>query len=297
MVAQPGGEGGDEFGAGSGVDHVLPRLALDHRRRRQQEGGGQAGDLETRCGGETGLAAAGRAREVPGRAERHQMPAVDDGHAIAESLRLVHGVGGEDHRRPPLLEPDDDLPGGEAGVGVHPGGRFVEEDDLGLPHQRQGQREPLPLAAGQAPDQRAGRRPESDEVEQRLRILVVGVVGGEEPQRLERPDPRIEAALLEHHPDPGREGGVVADRVEAEHPGGAGVGGPVPLQRLDGRGLPGAVGAEQPEDLAALDGERQPVHRQIGAVGLLQPLDLDRRTLRLRHRHRRVSRTRSAVRR
>ena len=187
--------------------------------------------------------------------------------------------------RPPLLQADDDLPGGEPGVGVHPRGGLVEEHDLGLADQRQGQRQPLLLAArrGAGPACRpTGRRPTRSRSTSGL--LVVGVVGGEQPQRLQRPDPGVQAALLEHHPDAGRQGrsGRGAGRARAPRAVPAS-GAAVALQDLHRRRLAGAVGAEQPEHLAPVDGERQPVHRQVGAVGLLQPVDRDRRPVRLRH--------------
>src|SRR3712207_7714568 len=45
-------------------------------------------------------------------------------------------------------------------------------------------------------------------------------------------------------------------RAQAEHGNRAAVGLAESLEAFDGRGLPGAVGAEDAEDFAALDGER-----------------------------------------
>ena len=52
--------------------------------------------------------------------------------------------------------------------------------------------------------------------------------------------------------------------------------GAVSLEDLDGGGLPGAVGPEQPEDLAPLDREGEPAHGLDGAVRLAQVGHLDR---------------------
>jgi len=42
------------------------------------------------------------------------------------------------------------------------------------------------------------------------------------------------------------------------------------LKRIDGRGLPGAVGADQPHDLSGGDVEVQPVHHHSDPVRLAQ---------------------------
>ena len=57
------------------------------------------------------------------------------------------------------LERSDDLPGGPPRLRVHAGGRLVQEDQLRPADQRQRQRQPLLLAAGERPVARARRRP------------------------------------------------------------------------------------------------------------------------------------------
>ena len=52
---------------------------------------------------------------------------------------------------------------------------------------------------------------------------------------------------------------AVATGIEPEDLDGPAVGGPEARDGLDGRGLAGAVGAEDAEDLALLDGERDAV--------------------------------------
>jgi hypothetical protein len=47
--------------------------------------------------------------------------------------------------------------------------------------------------------------------------------------------------------------------------------------RTDRRGLAGAVRTEEPEDLSALDAERDPVDGQGRAVALREALDVDDR--------------------
>ena len=69
---------------------------------------------------------------------------------------------------------------------------------------------------------------------------------------------------------------AVLRRVEAQHAHGAGIGPPVALEDLDGRGLAGAVGPEQGEQLAAADLERDAGEDLAGAVRLADVADADR---------------------
>ncbi len=62
-------------------------------------------------------------------------PVIDDGDPIAV-LGLVHVVGGEKQRRPVLLaQPAQHLPGARARLRIEPGGRLVEEQDVGAVDQ------------------------------------------------------------------------------------------------------------------------------------------------------------------
>ena len=76
---------------------------------------------------------------------------------VAEHLRLVHVVRGEHHRATGLVQPGQQVPQVAPGLRVERCGRLVEEDDLGVVHQRAGDREPLASARRTAP--RPGCRP------------------------------------------------------------------------------------------------------------------------------------------
>src|SRR5438105_8381964 len=86
VVPQPGGQGGHQLRARGGVDDVLPGFTLGDRRRGQEQGVSQAGEVEAGGGGEPGLPTAGGAGQVAGGAEGHEVTAVDDGHPVAEAL-------------------------------------------------------------------------------------------------------------------------------------------------------------------------------------------------------------------
>jgi hypothetical protein len=56
-------------------------------------------------------------------------------------------MGGEEDGLAEVPEPGDDLPGGAAGGRVEAGGRLVQEDELGVADEGEGEIEPAPLAA------------------------------------------------------------------------------------------------------------------------------------------------------
>ena len=69
-------------------------------------------------------------------------------------------------------------------------------------------------------------------------------------------------------------GAVGLGRIDPEHRDLAAASAAVALEDLDRRRLAGAVGAEEREDLAAVDLEVDPAHRLDIAVGLAQPATL-----------------------
>ena len=162
------------------------------------------------------------------------------------------------------------------GTRVHARGRLVEEHQARPADQRERERQALLLPARHPAHERVLRLAEADEVEEPVGIVGVVVVGREQLERLERTDPRIEAAVLEHHADLGAELGAVAPRVDAEHAHVAGVGAAVALEDLDGGGLARTVRPEEAEHLTGVDGEREPVDGPGGAVALLERGDVDR---------------------
>ena len=81
---------------------------------------------------------------------------VHDDQPVAQLLGLVHVVGGEDQGDALLLEPEQPVPQHVPGLRVEPGGRLVEQQDLGLVDQRAGDGQPALHAAGQRLDLGAG---------------------------------------------------------------------------------------------------------------------------------------------
>ena len=100
-----------------------------------------------------GHAVARRSRaELPGRALGHDPALLDDGHAIAQRLRLVEVVRGEQDRLAQVLQRADALPCVTPGGGIEARGRLVEEDQHGRVSAEQGESGPRTQRVG-------GKRP------------------------------------------------------------------------------------------------------------------------------------------
>ena len=152
----------------------------------------------------------GRLERGP-RAVGHHPTTVDHRHPVGELISLLQVVGGEDDRAPLLAELPDHAPEGALAFDVHSRGRLVEEDQLGIPGNRDGEAHPLGLATRElvrrAAKERANSGPFHSEVK-----------GGRKAAG---------GAGLEHGPDP-----TLGDRAPGRGP-----------QHLDGaRG-----GAQQPQ--------------------------------------------------
>ena len=213
--------------------------------------------------------------QLGGRA-RGDDPAVDqDRDPVREPLDVGEVVAREEDRDAGRPQLGDDPAGRGAALRVHPGGRLVEQQDLGTPDERQREAEPLPLAAGQAPVAGVGRVPEPDEVQQLVGVARVRVERRVLAEGLARPRPHVDAAALEHQPDPGSQLAPAGRGVQPQHPGGPGVRPAVPLDDLDGRRLARAVRPEERHDLAGPDLERDAVDHRSIAVPLDQAIELD----------------------
>ena len=182
-----------------------------------------------------------------------------------------------------LAEPGevlDDLPGLAARAGIEARGWLVEEEQVGIARQPDREVEPTALPAGQLADAHAGLFPQVDQAEELVERPRVRVVAAAHVDHLGDGEIRLDTRRLEHDADALLHGALAAGRVEAEHRDVAAVARAIALQDLDGRRLPGAVGTEQREDLALVDGQVDAGDRLQLAVRLAQPADHDgRRTV------------------
>ena len=81
---------------------------------------------------------------------------VHDQQPVAQPGGLLHVVRGQQQGHPLRLEALERSPDRQPGLRVEPGGRLVEDDQVGLVDQRPGDQQPALHAPGQRPD--AARR-------------------------------------------------------------------------------------------------------------------------------------------
>src|SRR5262245_13463413 len=220
----------------------------------------------------TGLAVAAH---VLGRAGGDDPPGGEDGHPVRQRLRLVHVVRGQENSLAEIAEPPDHLPGLAPGQGVEARGRLVEEEELGIADQGEGDVEAPLLPAGQGRGPGIRLLSEPDQVHGLVDVPGREVVARVLLDGLARGELRDEPGLLQDEPDPVAPGAVGPLRVDAEDAHLAGAPRPIALEDLDRRRLAGAVRPEKGEDLAGADLEVDPSHRLEAVVRLAQAFHAD----------------------
>ena len=211
-------------------------------------------------------------------------PAVaQHGHPVGEPLDLPEEVGDVADRQALALQGAHGLLERTDLVGRQGGGGLVENEDHRVAAQRLGDLHQLALAHRQGADpvvDRAGRL-EPLEKRARYRALPLAVDDAETALLLAEEDvvddrERLDQAqVLEDDRDPGVDGLARGQRRvrPARHVDLTGVGRERAAERLDQRGLAGAVVPEQGVDLAGLDGEVHAAERVDPAEGLAQSGD------------------------
>ena len=97
-----------------------------------------------------------RAISSRGEPMRDDLAVVDDRHAVAEPLGLVHVVGRQQDGPAAVAQITDHVPELAPRLRVQASGRLVEEEQLGVADQGDGDGQPLLLAAGKLLDQSIG---------------------------------------------------------------------------------------------------------------------------------------------
>src|SRR5690606_18629378 len=205
---------------------------------------------------------------------REHAAAVDDDDALGERLDLGQVVARHDDGRATLVDGTQALPEDLAGLDVEAGRRLVEEHEARVPDERQRDREAAPLPAGQPAGLAAREVGEPERLEQLARGHGVGVVPADEVDDLPDPQRGRQPGLLRRRAEADAAGGV--PRVAAEQPDGAGVGAAQAGDEAQERRLPGAVGAEEPDELAVPHGQVDVVQGDGGPEGAGHALDADR---------------------
>ena len=219
-----------------------------------------------------------QAGQLGERARLQNLPLVDNGDAVAEFLRLFQMMGGENDGGSLPGNVADDVEDVVAALGIDPHGRLIEQQGLGLMHQPNGQIQAPLHAAGESRDRFAGAVRQAHAFQQLLciflqsgpryavqttpeakvfpsaELLVQGqVLGNQTQQAFGRPRRLPQIVVLDAHR------ALVRPQEPRDH--------------ADRRGLAGAVGAQQAEQLALRNREGNAVHGLQRAKPLGQVFD------------------------
>ena len=197
-------------------------------------------------------------------------------------------VGGEDDGPALLREVAHHGPEAPPALHVHGDGRLVQEDELGIAHDGQGEPHPLGLAPGQALGRAIGEVGEPGPRQgagHRRRAAVEPRGHGHQLAHLHAVGEPAAAADLEHGPHPARSHGRAG--VGAEDRDVTLLGPLEPEEDRDGGGLPGSVGAEKGHGLAPghlevemVEGQDRPVAVDHAGEAQRRPAQAETRTCR-----------------
>ena len=223
-------------------------------------------------------ATAGQGMRIP---VRDQSSAGDDDHAICRCLDLAQDVRREQHG---LLATElaherahpHDL------ARVEAAGRLVEDEHIGIPEQRLGEADALPEALREGTDRPAGMHTDPACVDDAadLATALAAIETVQTGHELEVPidaHGAVERRGLGQVPDAPATLGVPGSHELAGDLAATAIGHERAREDLHRRGLPGAVGAQETHDRAALDVERDAVERNQVTVALEQAACVDHR--------------------
>ena len=172
---------------------------------------------------EVGVLETSTVGDLVGRAVGHDPAPGEDDDPVGEALGLLEPVRRDDEGHALVAPLAQQVPHVQAGVRVQPGGRLVEEGDLGVAEQGCGQGDPLALATAQTTDRRAGEGGDVESLDE-LRGAVGPVEPAEVGEQAGGRDALRQPAVLEHDPDPGAVLGAGLPGVGAEDAAAAAVG-------------------------------------------------------------------------
>src|SRR2546428_3887364 len=202
------------------------------------------------------------ALELSGRSPGEDPTALDERDLVAELVRLAH-VMGRQHDGDALLaaEPSDVRADPHRDVGVEAERRLVEEEELGIVHERLGEGHPLLQPGRQIAVRDPAVRAELAQLDQpvdapakrRAAQPVQPPVEREDLGDAQAPEKGRPAA---RHVEPAPQRAGLTDDVVAQHHDGAAVGCQQRGEDREQRRLARSVGAEDPDDRAALHRQR-----------------------------------------
>ena len=219
-------------------------------------------------------AVAGTGHLVDG-AVHHDAAGAHEHDPVGEVRGLLEEVRGEDDGATPLGLGLHRLPELLAGAHVHAGGGLVEQQQVRFGQQGEREAQPLLLAAGALAHLAARDAGGAGALQRRVDGDVRGVAGGDHGDGFADGQVVEQAAGLEHGAHAtGAHGGLRGPAQNGESARGRGR---EPQHHVEERGLAGAVGTQERDDLAALDLEVDAGDRMDGPrTGAEVPMDTRR---------------------
>ena len=252
-----------EFEAGSVAAFVEEFDAWAEGEPVEERGGvageGDVDDLDG--GGESvggGLVAAA---ELFGGAMVDDFAGVDEEEGVAHFAEFGEDVGGDEEGFALLGEDADEVLEFDAGFGVEAGGRFVEDEELGVWEEHAAKAEALAHAFAEFVDGAVGEGGEVGEVEDLFDAgaalgAAEAVGAGEEVEVFEDVHVGVGSVVVGHPADDLADGGGFANDVMAGDADAAAAGSLEGSHHAPGGGFAGAVGTDETDDLAGKDVER-----------------------------------------
>src|SRR5690625_4635173 len=202
------------------------------------------------------------------RVQCDESPPVDYADTVAEFLRLLHEVRPQDDRCALVADVANHVPDGHPRPGIQPGGQFIQEDELRLVHQRQGDEHTLTLAAGQLLHVTFRLLGQAQALKQHLRVGLAVIERGKQPDGFPYSDAGRQGRSLQLDTRPLTYCPRVNLGIQPKqfHPASI-----TPAQSghtLHPTGLPGATGTAQAENLAALNAYGHTITRRLLPVPL-----------------------------
>ena len=220
------------------------------------------------------------AAELGDGAHEHDVAVIEQRDAVADALDPLEQMRRQQDAHPAVLEIANDREQFDGRLRIETGGRLIEDRDLRLLHEDFGKCEPLPHAARECLHAVVGNVGKPD-VSKRRGDLLLALLSFEPDQARDiaqvvgRGEIVVEADLIGHIADATFHDQRLTRRIVPEHDR-------LPIrnvgqaeQHQDGRRLAGAVRAEQSENLALRDGERDSVHHGDAVIALGELMGLD----------------------
>src|SRR5215471_14906949 len=204
------------------------------------------------------------------------LPMIDDGETVAETLGFIHVMGRQQHRAAGPLKFANDIPELSAALWIKAGSRLVEEQNFWIAHQRRRDGQTLALSTRELADPGIGFLRELQLLQNVGRRARLAVKAGKKFYGLAHRQLLGKPGLLKGNAEPLAHLALVLLPGVAENRNLTRGRLQQAFEDFDGRGLPCSVGTEQSEAFALLNLKVQPTHRfDFAVVGLAEIAALD----------------------